>query len=259
MAIEELKNISALVEREITKFTLQLYQIVDSQFISLGSAVLIMIEEEHWLLTASHVLKCHSEGKELFFQYQTNEFISIAGLFGETPLSSTSQIDFAVVKLEKECVDKLKQIKSFLNPKNTCLLQDQFTKQLMVICGFPSVATDTSTPVIKSIGNYVLTNTSSIKPYKYYKFNPRQFIIVDYAGAGYDVMTDKKKKTNEPYGMSGGGLWKIWKVDDEPDYKYCLAGILTEIKNGKYHVIIANKINLLLDKIYESITPNKKD
>jgi len=128
----------------------------------------------------------------------------------------------------------------------------------MVICGFPSVTTDTSTPIIKSIGNYILTNTSSKKPYEYYRFNPRQFIIVDYAGAGYDLKTDEKKKTNEPYGMSGGGLWKIWKEEDETDYKYCLAGILTETRNGKYHVIIAHKINLLLDKIYESLTTHNK-
>lgn len=122
MAREEFKNISELIEQEITKFTLQLYQIVDGKYISQGSAVLIVIEQEHWLLTASHVSRCHSEGKELYFQYQINEFISLAGLFGETPLSDTSQMDFAIVKLEQECVDKLKQIKAFLNPENTCLL-----------------------------------------------------------------------------------------------------------------------------------------
>jgi len=255
---EELRKISELIETEITPCTLQLFQLIDSEFISQGSAVLIEIEGENWLLTASHVSNCHKDGKELFFQYITNEFLSIAGIFGETPISDKSQIDFAIIKLEPKCVDKLKNIKRFLNPTKTCLLQDQFQKQMMVICGLPSEATDTTTPQIISVGNYYLTNTSNQKPYNYYNFNPDNFIIVDYAGKGFDLKTDNKKSTHEPYGMSGGGLWKIWQNNPGEDYQYCLAGILTEKRKGKYHVIIANKINLPLDKIYESITTHNK-
>lgn len=62
--------------------------------------VLQIIEGEYWLITASHVSNCHSEGQELYFQYQKNEFLSISGLFGETPFSQNSQMDFATIKLE---------------------------------------------------------------------------------------------------------------------------------------------------------------
>lgn len=258
MVNKELNKISELIEREITKCTIQLFQIIDGKFISQGSAVLIEIEGKNWLLTASHVSNCHKEGHELFFQYQTNEFISIAGIFGETHISKSSKIDYAIIKLEQECINKLNNIKTFLNPAKTCLLQNQFHKQLMVVCGFPSKATDTTTPEIKSVGNYCLTNTTNKKPYEHYHFIPENFIIVDYAGKGYDLMTDSKKVTYEPYGMSGGGLWKIWQNNLEEDYQFCLVGILTETRKGKYHVIIANKINLILDKIYEFITTHNK-
>ena len=254
MSKNQLNSISELIENEITKCTLQLYQIVEGKFISQGSAVLITVEQQYWLLTASHVSKCHSKGNELFFQHRANEFFSIAGFFGETPITDNSQLDFAIIKLEQKCVDKLKEIKTFLNSSYTCLLQNQFEKQLMIICGFPSVATDTSTSEIASVGHYYFTNTSNKKPYEYYGFSDEQFIIVEYAGKGFDLITNKKKKTKEPYGMSGGGLWKIWQDEGDKNFKFCLTGILTETRNGKYYVIIANKINLLLDLIYEYIS-----
>jgi len=87
------------------------------------------------------------------------------------------------------------------------------------------------------------------KIYTYYHLDTKKNFVLNFAGKGVDLETGKKSdKINDPYGMSGCGLWYL---QVRPEYgkmvlDYFLIGIMTSFEKYKYHVLIGNKIELIM-------------
>jgi hypothetical protein len=158
-------KISEITEGLITKYTIQLFKLKGNEFCPFGTGILLNFNGTFWLITASHITE-NQEDDELYFQYEPNQFLSIAGEFGESNLKINNKIDFATIRLKNECVKRLNRIKNFLDLNETGRIQDQFEKQTLVACGFPAKLLDNSTSVIVSHGEYIITTTANEKPYK---------------------------------------------------------------------------------------------
>jgi hypothetical protein len=93
---------------------------------------------------------------------------------------------------------------------------------------------------------------SSRKPYSFCKFDPNVNYLLNFEGKGTDLETGELvRKLEDPYGISGCGLWKFHPFinDGKLDIDYSLVGIMFMAKKGKYHVLVATKIELLIEAI----------
>lgn len=237
-----------LIESNITSSTIQLYQSRYNDFYAHGSSILIKIKNTYWLLSASHVLFQNSKEYELYVQYSENKFTSIAGFVIATNQDNPYGHDFGCVKLEQDFVIKILKAKTALCLDKIHTIQKQFEKQTLIMSGFPeNYLLKTDNKIIQG-GLFFVCTTSNRKAYQYYKINANSNIIVSLHGKLTDIETKIKTKKTELYGMSGGGLWKVWENGNE--LLYGLVGILTEYRKGKYEIVIANKIEIILNLIY---------
>lgn len=90
--------------------------------------------------------------------------------------------------------------------------------------------------------------------YEHYKFNINRDFILDFAGKGMDLKTNRKSgQINDPYGMSGCGLWLLTEKPEAEnlEFQYHLIGIMTEFRKGKYHVLIGNRIEIVISALMQ--------
>lgn len=221
-----------------------------------GTGVLVGLEDNFYIFTAAHVTECINERTFLFVN-TTQGLLPISGELNETDLSHDENVDVAFIRLDKNLVEILKLTYEFLPSNKICINHEPEATTQYLSLGFPekNIKIDKENHIIKTGSSSFLHKLKKDKVYEKYKFEKSLHFIVDYAGKGYDLLTNEKKSIiRRPHGMSGCGLWFISFKGVETDFKleYSLIGIMTEYIEKPFDVLIGSKVNVIIDGINNS-------
>lgn len=250
--------LNKLMREEIGPHTCQLFERgSDGQMKPYASGVLALLGGTHYLLTASHVTEDWSNDHQLFTRTRMG-YVSIVGELRETDIEKSNGLDLAYIKLDAGVVPAIEAGHKFLPiskfRKHSKLLD---STQYCVI-GFPTISKKIVDGKLKTGASGYFLHPSSDKVYEHYGFNPATHFALEMKGKGTDLITGEVEKfKTEHYGLSGCGLWLVLLNSDGTSYTadFRLVGIMTEFKKGKYHCLIGNRIDVILDALqtYEGL------
>lgn len=253
--------LSKLISEGLNNYSCQLFKRVDGKIAPEGSGVLAEINNQVLLLTAAHVTENMSDGNQLFFKIHSG-YVSVVGDLQETDIDENKTIDLAYVILDKAVVKELKKGHKFL-PLN------KFRSHLKLldaaqycIIGFPEKKQLIEEGKLKTGSSAYFLKPSKDKVYKYLKFNKTACFIFDFKGKGSDIKTGKINKiSTDVHGISGCGIWLciLTQVGENIETDYRLIGIMTECRKGKYHCLIGNRIELILQQLKKTGIINYKE
>ena len=218
-----------------------------------GSGVLVQINKDYYIFTVAHVTEKIDE-TNLLYILTTKGITPIEGEFRETDLSHDENIDVAFIRLEKELTEILKQSYEFLpSAKIELNHKTEYTTQYLTL-GFPekNIKFDKETHTIKTGSSTFLHKLMKDKVYEKYKLDKSLHFIVDYAGKGFDMVSDIKKPIiRRPHGMSGCGLWYISINQNGNSYTldYSLIAIMTEYREKPFDSLIGVKVDVIIEGI----------
>lgn len=244
-----------LINENIIRHTIQFFHKTDKGLRPFGSGIFALIHDNYFILTCSHVADYfENENSDLFIRVDKKGYINVIGEIKYTDIDKSKGIDLAYIKVDEQMlphllkpfrpvtIDKFRKHNQMLDGINYCVL------------GFPEKNIKFENGTMDTGASFYLTSGANENPYNYYKFDKKNFLIVEMKGKGTDVRTGQTSKVDANfYGISGGGLWFLTYNSDENlnilsvDYK--LIGIMTEFKKGKYFCLIANKIHLILEAL----------
>jgi hypothetical protein len=115
--------------------------------------------------------------------------------------------------------------------------------------GYPSRTLKREQEDIVTKAVYLQMQPVQDKVYTYYGFDTNFFIGLEMKGRGIDVRSgEKSEKLKSQVGMSGGGLWliQVTEEDSKVAIDFNLIGIMTDERTGKYHCLIANRIDSII-------------
>ncbi|URM39018.1 hypothetical protein [Flavobacterium anhuiense] len=248
----------AVVEQingKILKHTIQFLENINGRPRPYGSGVFAKIYNDYFIITASHVAVFFDDrpGENLMVRVGKNSFINILGKIKYSDIEKTKGVDLAYIKLDKQMIahlykayipitiEKFRHHNNLINGTNYCIL------------GYPTInVTKEGEPFNTGATFFLGSPPTNDKPYKLYKFNKRDHIILNVKGKGTDVTTNKKGKIiSQFHGISGCGLWFLLIYDNpatgKTEVDYRLIGIMTEFRTGKYFCVIANRIWLIIE------------
>ncbi len=228
-----------------------------------GSGVFVVINEIHFLLTASHVTTEWSNENQIYIRIGKNNYVSLVGELRETDLEKDNKVDLAYIKIDDVVVNELKKPYIFLPVSKIRLHEKLLDGMNYCIMGYPEKSVATIDEKIEPVAQAYYVNPSSQKVYDYYKFPSEAFYMFAMEGKGENIKTGEKAKTGSHfYGISGCGVW-LMIIDtngEKPSVDYRLIGIMTEFRNDKYFTLIGVKLRLLMDGIMklENVKLNTK-
>jgi hypothetical protein len=218
----------------------------------LGSGVLVEINHKYILFTASHV-SAVAEEKNLFINCQKG-FVIILGDSRETDLEKDKHTDLAYIILDEKVGKILAESYSFLTLSK--IRSNHHLRRILqyVVAGYPVKNLRTEEKTVYAGMSYYLLQGSKDEAYAFHKKGKGKNLLLDFAGKGTDLNSQEKKKIDpEPYGLSGCGLWQMipefvngqWQMD------YRLIGIMTEFRKSKYHVLVGNNIQFIIQALQQ--------
>lgn len=254
--IDELLH--GVTSERLIHHTCQFFEKRSDGFKPFGSAVLVLIHDMHFLLTASHVAE-DIEEMRLFVRIGRAEFLEISGDIKLTDsVKSAEGIDLAYIRVEEGMVAPLCKAHQFLTIEGIRSHSRKLDGMHYCAIGFPetNIRTEEDGGLSTGTTSYFLAPTNH-KPYKYYNYDDGDVIILEMKGKGTDIKTGKRERVNTHFhGISGCGLW-FFMFNQDPftgEYwmEYRLIGIMTEYKKGKYFCLVANKIHLFIEALVKN-------
>ncbi len=215
--------------------------------IALATCVLYENDNNHYLITASHVFEGFESKK---IGILINDVFSLLHGFLIYTNDKQNKMDLAIMKLAKHFVQDILEQYSFLQNDSIITNHQLTNKQDYLMAGFPVSKTKIKdySKTIKREELIVLTNKSQEEKYKKYNglnYDINNHIIVD-------IHKVKDFKDVKPvylppdlYGVSGSGLWFISSTSPAT---FSLVAIMTEW-HKKDRVSIGTKIDIVLDII----------
>jgi len=217
----------------------------------LGTCVLMTVDNKYFLLTASHVTKILET--QFIYINVNSKFVIVSGLLRDTDLSKDKKIDLSYIQLETQVAEVLSQTYNFLNIDKIGHSHEPKNSHQYIVVGYPEINVSTEGKTVYSGANILLLAGAKNEVYDFYKFNKEAHFLLGFAGRGFDLETSKKSdKLGDPYGMSGCGLWHIsasFDIEKKLVCDYMLVGIMIGFRKGKYHVLIGNRIEYLIDAL----------
>lgn len=220
-----------------TKYVVPLYAMNDQgKTYCLGSAVLLKIVDQAFLISAAHVFDENQNPKQ-----PTN--IAIVGKHQLIPLGggaiksqrppsgkrSDDKIDIAVVDLSTEIADELDHF-SFLDVNQVDPSDAPYKQSLYTFTGYPSTKQKPIKDVTLTI-EPVRYTSGPLQPDKYpagYELGPHSGI--DYNRKQMIARSGKVQAPPDPHGVSGGGIFRLGTFDQivEGTNREVLVGIAIE-------------------------------
>ncbi len=218
-----------------------------------GSAVLLKIENDHYLLTAAHCL------------YQREKMIQV-GILDENghphmirgavtiQRGQTNNIDVAAVKLSDESVQTLSNAYTFVDATRQVMLNDNIKRETeYLIVGHPNTSTRIDNKRKKVRYNPLFHISKSAPPEIYRKLNVSysQSLMLGYSLRKSNFIEQKEMNmAPDPTGISGSGLWYIPRYDVPvvEDVQFLLSGVLIE-HYTKHNLVKATKIEEVIPLI----------
>jgi hypothetical protein len=246
--------LSKLISDELNPHTCQIFERNDKgAMYPYGSGVLAEINEKVLLLTAAHVTKDMSEDKQLYFRIHGG-YVSIVGDLQETDLSQDKTIDLAYVILDNEVTIKLRTGYKFLPLSKFRRHTDLLDAVQYCVIGFPEKNMKIEDGRLRTGSSAYFVQPSKDKVYDYLKFSKEACYIFDFKGKGDSIHSGENVKINtDVHGISGCGVWLciLYQDGEKISTDYRLIGIMTEFRKGKFHCLIGNRIELLLNQLRE--------
>jgi hypothetical protein len=212
-----------------------------------GSGVLIKIQDHYLVFTASHVTGNIGNGS-LYFNTRIG-VQQVVGSYYETDIEIDKHTDLAYIILDRMLGLLLSETYQFLPLTNICHSHIPKETTNYMVCGYPEKNIWEDEGDIYTGSSHFLVCMANQKIYTYYQLDLNKNYAVNFAGRGIDLTTcNKSNKIDDPYGMSGCGLWflRARAIAGKMILDYFLIGIMTMIKKYKYHVLIGNKIEPIM-------------
>jgi hypothetical protein len=238
----------------MSSYTIPLYQQKGTQPHLLGSGFFVEHGEQHYLVSAAHVLKDHSINP-LFFFTSNNQITYLSGRALLTSLDGNDPLDIGVLKFSGEDlppypdINKLAMKMSYLEPS---LLPRQGKRYAII--GYPASQSniDKTKREVKSIVYSYDANSIPDELYKDHGLSALKNVALPLnLNEGYDT-EGMHRNFPRPRGMSGSPIWVIY--DDEgiiPLGKpFPVVAIGTEFKKGIG--IIGTDISVAIDLIKQA-------
>ena len=217
-----------------------------------GSGVLVQKGDRYFIFTAAHVTEnVYTEG--LFVNTRIG-VRHIEGTLDETDYHLDMMVDIAYLEIERPFAILLAESYAFLpfekiEPGHTPSLEARY-----MVSGYPekNIRADPETHTVTTGSSHFVLTMAGDKPYEFYHVPREVCFVLNFAGAGIDLQSGKKEKgIQDPYGISGCGLWRLilGGKADKMSLDYRLIGIMFMVKKGKYHVLIGNRIELIAQQI----------
>lgn len=244
--------LSRLISEEFTPHSCQIFeQSSEGKMRPYGSGVFAEIGDRVILLTASHVTEQMSDEKQLYFRIHGG-YVSIVGDLQETGLDADNTIDLAYIILDEKIVQDLRKGYKFLPLSKFRAHKNLLDAAQYCVIGFPEKNQKIEEGKLRTGASAYFVQPSKDKVYEHYKFSKEACFILDFKGKGTDIKTGKINKINtDVHGISGCGLWLVILEQEGDSYKtdFRLIGIMTEFRKGKFHCLIGNRIELILNQL----------
>ena len=214
-----------------------------------GSGILIKISNAHFLATAAHVTENLNEYNTLFIK-GPGYFIPVLGDLRETDISIKKHADLAYIKLHDSIIDPILKRHNFLSLGKILGNHTLLDAAQYCILGFPEKNIRVENGKIQTGASYYIVKPSKEKVYNHYNFDTSSFVLFEFKGKGEEVITGQtSQKIDDPYGISGCGIWfiKINSIENNISVDYFLIGLIIGGKKGKYHILYGNKVDVLID------------
>ena len=250
------RMVSDLITNRILRHTLQFFVRGEKRLKPFGSGVFAKIHNDYFILTASHIADFFEKNPDEDLQIRVGEklFINVLGDIKYTDIEKSEGVDMAYIKLDKQLIEPLAKPYKPLEIDKVRNHHNLFYAMNYCVLGYPEKNITKEKETFNTGASYFLTSASKDNRYQNYKYDKKDYIIVDMAGKGIDIETNEETKVDTRfYGISGCGLWLLLFYKnpitgkDEVDYR--LVGIMTEFKKSKYFCLIANKIILLIEAL----------
>lgn len=217
----------------------------------LGSAVLVTIKNNDYLFSASHVFEDITLDCPGYIQTPSG-FLMITGDVRESDINENSKIDIAYLKMEKGFALKLKKTYKFL-PENKIIKNHKpiDTTQYLTL-GFPTNMIKKENGKVFTGYSFHLHSIMKERVYKKGRYNEKIHYLLDFAGKGTGLKdNEKRQKIRDPHGISGCGLWFISVSQGlkELEFDYFLIGIMFFVEKSKFHYLVGNKIDLIINEL----------
>ncbi len=243
------KNSILTVGDKRRTFTIQLFRRISNEiFKPHATGVLFKSPNGYFLLTAAHVLETTP-----LFAVSDNYIQLLSGEYEEIDNKPKGTIDIGYIKLDENAISFLMNNYQFLTKDDLYLSHAPARALQYVVIGFAERDTKINTKEnqIWSMASYFNLRIAKDEVYNYYELEKSRQYALDFKGKLENYRTGFKEKIYDPYGLSGSGLWiLVQKRNAERyDFQLRLIGIMTELRKGKYHCLIGNRIELFLREL----------
>jgi hypothetical protein len=235
--------------KEIHKHTVQL--LIEGGihlFKPFGTGVLVFIGGKYLLLTAAHVTSI-TDTQNLYIILSGKPHV-ISGTLQETDLDKDNNIDIAYIFLDDVLSNLISKEYSFLPFNKINIAHSIVPSSQYVIFGYPArnIKEDISRQTIYTGSQVFVTSIADEEIYRNMGFDKKDHFVMNFNITGIAEETGEVVKVEDPYGISGCGLWFITasQVGDKIEYGYELIGI---VKGGSVYQIVATNIRILIDGI----------
>jgi hypothetical protein len=246
---------AAATEDQTTRYVIPLYAIDENkERYALGTAVLLKINDKHFLITAAHVM---DENKNPRWATDIeipgkNKFIPLNGQVIKTPLPPSGKRnddkwDTAVVQLNNDLITQLDH-HDVLDINQVDPSDKPYKKSIYTFTGYPSTKQKMPKNGILTI-EPVRYTSGPLDPDKFpegYDFGPH--LGIDYSKKKMIARNGKIQSPPDPHGVSGGGLFRIGTYDDIANKKNKPALVGIAIEDHKTSLIATN-ITVALEMI----------
>jgi hypothetical protein len=253
--VDELYN--KVISGKLLGHTCQFFKENPVELKPFGSGVFVVINEIHYVFTASHIADTLADNKELFIKVGYDNYLNIVGKGKYTNLHNSRGLDLAYIKLDDQMIPPVMEYYSFLT-----IDKIRIHNKLLVgaanycVIGFPETNVNDENGEINTYAQVYFTFPTNDNPYQYYKLRKEDWIILQMTGKSQDIITKKKLPMDTHfYGLSGCGLWLLMPDTYENTCDYRLIGIMTSYRKGKYFCLIGGKIHHLIQalRVFENI------
>ncbi len=250
------KIVTDLITSRILRHTIQFFKKGEKRLEPFGSGVFAKIHSDYFIFTASHVADFFEKNPDEDLQIRVNKktFINVLGDIKYTDIKESKGVDLAYIKVDKQMIEPLSKPYIPLEIDKIRSHHNLFHAMNYCVLGYPETNITKGDEIFDTGASFYLTSASKDNRYQKYKYDKRDYIIVDMQGKGRNIKTNEKSKINTHfYGISGCGLWLLLFYKDpttgKEEVDYRLVGVMSEFKNSKYFCLIANKIKILIEAL----------
>jgi len=235
------------VQKTVAPFTRAIIKFESENVLKIiGSSFLYKKGEHTYLITASHVLKHHSDTTPLFVGNEEGNPILIDGLaLNSQPTSDNKDdIDVSIINLSKRSSIKLRNTPAIQN-KHLYVANEKNHQMGFLAIGFPLKKNNRNirSPQFMPQQYCIHVSEASEQKYKTLKLNKDQHLALNHDERR--VFSEEGQKRNA-YNIRGFSGCPVWAISESQNCT--VVSVLTEHHQKYYQSIVTSKIGEIINK-----------